>query len=174
MNRVNLAIICSIFNRASRSNLLHPLKNPAFPLISPRATETISFSSPNLRFSVSAILTKEEEATTDDKEERPPLNFQAYMLEKVFGEDVAVLAGDALLVVDDILDVTKSSQELGKTAGKDLVADKLTYPKLMGVERSREFAKKLNKDAREQLSGFDIAKAAPLIALADYIAKRQK
>ncbi|XP_030462699.2 geranylgeranyl pyrophosphate synthase, chloroplastic-like [Syzygium oleosum] len=77
-------------------------------------------------------------------------------------------------VVDDILDVTKSSQELGKTAGKDLVADKLTYPKLMGVERSREFAEKLNKDAQEQLSGFDIAKAAPLIALADYIAKKQK
>ncbi|OIW09727.1 hypothetical protein TanjilG_09400 [Lupinus angustifolius] len=76
-------------------------------------------------------------------------------------------------VVDDILDVTKSSEELGKTAGKDLVADKVTYPKLLGIEKSREFAQKLNRDAQEQLSGFDQDKAAPLIALANYIAYRQ-
>ncbi|KAH7520076.1 geranylgeranyl pyrophosphate synthase, chloroplastic [Ziziphus jujuba] len=76
-------------------------------------------------------------------------------------------------VVDDILDVTKSSQELGKTAGKDLVADKVTYPKLLGIEKSREFAQKLNRDAQDQLSGFDPDKAAPLIALANYIAYRQ-
>ncbi|KAI4381689.1 hypothetical protein MLD38_007742 [Melastoma candidum] len=76
-------------------------------------------------------------------------------------------------VVDDILDVTKSSQELGKTAGKDLVADKVTYPKLMGIEKSREFAAKLNQDAQDQLSGFDPKKAAPLVALANYIAYRQ-
>ncbi|KAJ4963830.1 hypothetical protein NE237_023769 [Protea cynaroides] len=76
-------------------------------------------------------------------------------------------------VVDDILDVTKSSTELGKTAGKDLLADKVTYPKLMGLEKSREFAEKLNKDAKELLSEFDPEKAAPLIALANYIAYRQ-
>lgn len=76
-------------------------------------------------------------------------------------------------VVDDILDVTKSSEELGKTAGKDLVADKTTYPKLLGIEKSREFAEKLNKEAQEQLSEFDHRKAEPLIALADYIAYRQ-
>lgn len=76
-------------------------------------------------------------------------------------------------VVDDILDVTKSSQELGKTAGKDLVADKVTYPKLMGIEKSKEFAQKLNRDAQDQLSGFNPDKAAPLIALANYIAYRQ-
>ncbi|ESQ50582.1 hypothetical protein EUTSA_v10022750mg [Eutrema salsugineum] len=76
-------------------------------------------------------------------------------------------------VVDDILDVTKSSEELGKTAGKDLIADKLTYPKLMGLEKSKEFAKKLMSDAQEQLQGFDPEKVAPLLALANYIAKRQ-
>lgn len=76
-------------------------------------------------------------------------------------------------VVDDILDVTKSSQELGKTAGKDLVADKVTYPKLLGIEKSKEFAQKLNSDAQDQLSGFDSHKSAPLIALANYIAYRQ-
>ncbi|KAL8130866.1 geranylgeranyl pyrophosphate synthase, chloroplastic-like [Apium graveolens] len=76
-------------------------------------------------------------------------------------------------VVDDILDVTKSSKELGKTAGKDLMVDKSTYPKLLGLEKSREFAEKLNKEAKDQLVGFDEVKAAPLIALADYIAYRE-
>ncbi|XP_031483356.1 geranylgeranyl pyrophosphate synthase 7, chloroplastic-like isoform X1 [Nymphaea colorata] len=76
-------------------------------------------------------------------------------------------------VVDDILDVTKSSEELGKTAGKDLLADKITYPKLLGLEKSREFAAQLNMEAQEQLSGFDINKAMPLISLANYIAYRQ-
>ncbi|KAL2551817.1 Heterodimeric geranylgeranyl pyrophosphate synthase large subunit 1 [Forsythia ovata] len=75
-------------------------------------------------------------------------------------------------VVDDILDVTKSSQELGKTAGKVLLADKTTYPKRIGIEKSREFAEKLNREAQEQLSGFDPEKAASLIALANYIAYR--
>ncbi|XP_052197103.1 geranylgeranyl pyrophosphate synthase, chloroplastic-like [Diospyros lotus] len=75
-------------------------------------------------------------------------------------------------VVDDILDVTKSSQDLGKTAGKDLVADKVTYPKLIGIEKSREFAEKLNNEAKDQLSGFDRDRAAPLIALTNYIAYR--
>lgn len=76
-------------------------------------------------------------------------------------------------VVDDILDVTKSSEELGKTAGKDLVTDKVTYPKLLGLEKAREFAVKLNNDAKIQLSEFDQVKVAPLIALADYIAYRE-
>ncbi|PIA55631.1 hypothetical protein AQUCO_00700147v1 [Aquilegia coerulea] len=76
-------------------------------------------------------------------------------------------------VVDDILDVTKSSEELGKTAGKDLMSDKTTYPKLIGLEKSREFAEKLNREAQEQLCHFDPAKAAPLISLANYIAHRQ-
>ncbi|KAH8503505.1 hypothetical protein Peur_067242 [Populus x canadensis] len=76
-------------------------------------------------------------------------------------------------VVDDILDVTKSSQELGKTAGKDLVADKVTYPRLMGIEKSREFAERLLNEAKDMLSGFNQEKAAPLIALANYIAYRQ-
>nr|XP_043606349.1 geranylgeranyl pyrophosphate synthase, chloroplastic-like [Erigeron canadensis] len=76
-------------------------------------------------------------------------------------------------VVDDILDVTKSSEELGKTAGKDLLTDKTTYPKLLGLEKSREFAERLNKEAKEQLVEFDQRKAQPLIALANYIAYRE-
>ncbi|KAG2315964.1 hypothetical protein Bca52824_019086 [Brassica carinata] len=76
-------------------------------------------------------------------------------------------------VVDDVVDVTKSSEELGKTAGKDVMAGKLTYPKVMGVEKSREYAERLNREAREHLRGFDTHKAAPLLFLADYIVNRQ-
>ncbi|KAF6143954.1 hypothetical protein GIB67_017562 [Kingdonia uniflora] len=76
-------------------------------------------------------------------------------------------------VVDDILDITKSSEELGKTAGKDLVSDKATYPKLMGLEKAREFAGVLVERANEELSYFSQDKAAPLHHLANYIAHRQ-
>uniref|UniRef100_F6HE60 Geranylgeranyl pyrophosphate synthase, chloroplastic n=1 Tax=Vitis vinifera TaxID=29760 RepID=F6HE60_VITVI len=76
-------------------------------------------------------------------------------------------------VVDDILDITKSTQELGKTAGKDLVADKVTYPKLVGIEKSREFAEKLNGDAWDMLSEFDQEKAASLLAMVNFATYRQ-
>ena len=76
-------------------------------------------------------------------------------------------------VIDDILDVTRSSDELGKTAGKDLIADKATYPKLLGLEKSREFAQDLKMQAIKQLEGFDKAKAAPLLGLTEYIASRK-
>ncbi|XP_073037448.1 geranylgeranyl pyrophosphate synthase, chloroplastic-like [Primulina eburnea] len=88
---------------------------------------------------------------------------------RIFARKIGLL----FQVVDDILDVTKSSAELGKTAGKDLATDKTTYPKLLGLEKAREFALKLNEEAKEQLVGFDPCKAAPLVALADYIAYRQ-
>ncbi|KAL1197720.1 Geranylgeranyl pyrophosphate synthase 10 [Cardamine amara subsp. amara] len=76
-------------------------------------------------------------------------------------------------VVDDVLDVTKSSEELGKTAGKDLIAGKLTYPRVMGVEKSKEYAERLNREAREHLQGFELDKVAPLLSLADYIVNRK-
>ncbi|KAI6691469.1 hypothetical protein NL676_028297 [Syzygium grande] len=75
-------------------------------------------------------------------------------------------------VVDDILDMTKSTQELGKTAGKDLASDKATYPKLMGIEKAMEFAGELLEKAIEELVHFDAARAAPLLHLANYIATR--
>ncbi|KAF9615627.1 hypothetical protein IFM89_024820 [Coptis chinensis] len=76
-------------------------------------------------------------------------------------------------VVDDILDVTKSSEQLGKTAGKDMLSDKTTYPKLVGIEKSNAFAAKLNREAKEQLSDFEMKKAEPLISLANYISYRE-
>ncbi|CAN1160841.1 Geranylgeranyl pyrophosphate synthase, chloroplastic [Linum perenne] len=76
-------------------------------------------------------------------------------------------------VVDDILDVTKSSEELGKTAGKDLATDKATYPKLLGLDGARRFAGELVEKANKELAGFDPVKAAPLYYFANYIATRQ-
>ncbi|KAG8390028.1 hypothetical protein BUALT_Bualt01G0040600 [Buddleja alternifolia] len=87
---------------------------------------------------------------------------------RIFARKIGLL----FQVVDDILDVTRSSEELGKTAGKDLAADKTTYPKLLGLEKAMEFAEKLNGEATEQLTDFDQKKVAPLVALADYIACR--
>ncbi|WRX19763.1 Polyprenyl synthetase - like 3 [Theobroma cacao] len=76
-------------------------------------------------------------------------------------------------VVDDILDVTKSSEELGKTAGKDLVSNKATYPKQMGIDKAKKFASELMIQAVGELAYFDAAKAAPLYHLANYIANRE-
>ncbi|XP_021296655.1 geranylgeranyl pyrophosphate synthase, chloroplastic/chromoplastic-like [Herrania umbratica] len=75
-------------------------------------------------------------------------------------------------VVDDILDVTKSSEELGKTAGKDLVSNKATYPKLIGLDKAKKFAGELMTQAVEELAHFDPARAAPLFHLAKFICDR--
>lgn len=85
----------------------------------------------------------------------------------------ARLVGLLFQVIDDILDVTQSSEQLGKTAGKDLLTDKATYPKLLGMEKARQLAADLNRNAKEQLALFDQQKAQPLLALADYISQRQ-
>ncbi|KAL6890587.1 hypothetical protein ACP4OV_008842 [Aristida adscensionis] len=76
-------------------------------------------------------------------------------------------------VVDDVLDVTRTSEQLGKTAGKDVAAGKATYPKLMGVERARAYAAELLAQAEAELDGFDAGCAAPLRHLARFIAYRQ-
>ena len=80
--------------------------------------------------------------------------------------------GLAFQVVDDILDITATTEELGKTAGKDLQVAKATYPSLVGLERSREIAEELIAEAKAQLVSYDPAKAAPLYALAEYIKVR--
>jgi geranylgeranyl diphosphate synthase type II len=48
--------------------------------------------------------------------------------------------GLAFQIVDDVLDVTQTSEQLGKTAGKDVVSEKATYPALFGLEESRKRA----------------------------------
>jgi farnesyl diphosphate synthase len=59
--------------------------------------------------------------------------------------------GVAFQVIDDVLDVTADSATLGKTAGKDAANDKPTYVSLMGLQRSRELADQLLKDALDAL-----------------------
>jgi geranylgeranyl diphosphate synthase type II len=80
--------------------------------------------------------------------------------------------GLAFQIVDDILDITATKEELGKTAGKDLQAEKATYPKLWGIEASREQAKQMIDKAIGQLSVYG-EKAQALRAIALYIIERK-
>ncbi|MDJ0687631.1 MAG: polyprenyl synthetase family protein [Xenococcaceae cyanobacterium MO_188.B32] len=76
--------------------------------------------------------------------------------------------GLAFQIIDDILDITATDEELGKTAGKDLQAQKATYPSLWGIEKSQTHAQKLIDDAIAQLATYE-EKAEPLRAIANYI-----
>lgn len=81
--------------------------------------------------------------------------------------------GLAFQIIDDILDITATDEQLGKTAGKDLEAKKATYPSLWGIEKSRLKAQELVDNAIAQLSVYD-AKAEPLKAVANYIVTRDR
>jgi len=87
-------------------------------------------------------------------------------------EKYALDIGLAFQVADDILDVTASTEALGKTAAKDLVADKTTYVKLLGLDGAKAEAKRLVDEAKEALAPFG-DRAAPLIGIADYIIERK-
>ncbi|XP_038721658.1 geranylgeranyl pyrophosphate synthase, chloroplastic-like [Tripterygium wilfordii] len=75
-------------------------------------------------------------------------------------------------VVDDILDETQTAEKLGKTAGKDLASDKATFPKLMGIDGAKNYARELVDQAVQELAHFDAARAAPLKHLAHFILNR--
>ena len=79
--------------------------------------------------------------------------------------------GLAFQVIDDILDVTQTSDKLGKSAGKDLVAQKATYPSILGLDGAREEARRLTSEAHEALSSFG-KEADALRALADHLLQR--
>lgn len=79
--------------------------------------------------------------------------------------------GLAFQIVDDILDITSTQEELGKTAGKDLQAQKATYPSIWGLEESRRQADQLIQAAIAQLTPFG-EKALPLQAIAEFITNR--
>ncbi|MEQ8755931.1 MAG: polyprenyl synthetase family protein [Coleofasciculus sp. G1-WW12-02] len=79
--------------------------------------------------------------------------------------------GLAFQIIDDILDITATQEELGKTAGKDLQAQKATYPSLWGLEASKAKAQELIEEAIAQLEPFG-ERSQPLIALADFITAR--
>ena len=79
--------------------------------------------------------------------------------------------GLAFQIIDDILDITATQEELGKTAGKDLQAQKATYPSLWGLEVSKAKAQELIEEAIAQLEPFG-ERSQPLIALANFITAR--
>ena len=87
--------------------------------------------------------------------------------------DFGYHVGLAFQVIDDILDVTQTSEKLGKTAGKDTKAQKATYPSIVGLERSRKIAAQLTDKAFAALSPFG-KEAAALEALAEYLLKRDR
>ena len=84
----------------------------------------------------------------------------------------ATEVGLAFQIVDDILDVEGSAESLGKSAGKDAAADKPTYPKLFGLERSRELADACLGRARTALgnAGLD---GSYLPAIAEWVVTRK-
>ena len=80
--------------------------------------------------------------------------------------------GLAFQVIDDILDVTQSSEQLGKSAGKDAAAGKTTYPSLLGLEASQKEAARLTEKALASLSPLG-ERADALRALAKKLLARQ-
>ena len=86
---------------------------------------------------------------------------------RTFGEK----AGLAFQIVDDILDLTQSSEELGKTAGKDAASIKATWPAVYGLEQSRRDAGWLIAEAFAAVEPFGPA-ADPLKSLARYLTTR--
>src|SRR5580698_1175770 len=84
-----------------------------------------------------------------------------------FGEHI----GLAFQIVDDVLDVEQSSEQLGKTAGKEAAQKKITFPAVYGIERSREMAEQGRLAAHRELEPFD-DRAGRLRELADRIVRR--
>ncbi len=87
---------------------------------------------------------------------------------RTFGEN----AGLAFQIVDDVLDITEASEQLGKTAGKDTATTKATWPAVFGIDQSLADARSLIADAFAALDPFGEA-ADPLKALAQYLIDRK-
>jgi len=93
---------------------------------------------------------------------------EEYAALSCYGEHV----GLAFQIVDDILDVEESSEALGKTAGKDAQQQKITFPAVYGLDRSRQMAEEQCARAHEVLEPFG-GRAVRLHELADLIVKRR-
>lgn len=88
---------------------------------------------------------------------------------RAFGQAI----GLAFQIVDDVLDVTQTSEQLGKTAGKDMAAEKVTYPSLFGIEESIKRADRLVDEACAALASFG-ERAEMLKGLARFLVERKK
>ncbi len=88
--------------------------------------------------------------------------------------DYGRFLGLAFQVVDDVLDVEGTTAALGKTAGKDAAAGKLTYPRLLGLKSARAYACELVDQAKGAIRVFDDRPAAALLGeLADLVRDRR-
>jgi geranylgeranyl diphosphate synthase type II len=87
--------------------------------------------------------------------------------------DFGYNVGLAFQIIDDILDITQTSEQLGKTAGKDTAAQKATYPAIVGMEKSRKLARLLTQRAFDALKTFR-GNAGALEALATYLLQRDR
>ncbi len=87
---------------------------------------------------------------------------------RIFGQK----AGLAFQIVDDVLDMTQDSAQLGKTAGKDVDSDKATWPAVYGIDNSIKDAETLIKEAFAQLAP-SATKADALKSLASYLVERK-
>ena len=81
--------------------------------------------------------------------------------------------GLAFQIIDDILDITQTSERLGKTAGKDAATRKATYPAIVGLEKSKKIAQQLTGRAFDALKVFR-GQAVALEALAMYLLQRDR
>jgi geranylgeranyl diphosphate synthase type II len=88
---------------------------------------------------------------------------------RTYGQSI----GLAFQIVDDVLDLTQTSEQLGKTAGKDQAAEKTTYPALFGIEESIHKADALAEKACAEISEYGAA-ASTLKDLAHYLVERKK
>ena len=75
-------------------------------------------------------------------------------------------------MIDDILDATSTKEIMGKSVRADEKNKKSTFPKLLGIEKSRTYAAELITDAHQQLTGFG-KRAEPLRAIADFFLTRK-
>ena len=76
-------------------------------------------------------------------------------------------------ITDDLLDVTQTTETLGKTAGKDISAEKATYPAFYGLEKTQNLAENIYQKACRELKKID-KEAKLLIELAEFILHRRK
>lgn len=88
-------------------------------------------------------------------------------------ENYGLSIGLAFQIVDDILDIEGTTEQLGKPKGSDEKKGKMTYPRVYGIKKSKQKAKELIDNALKAIEDFD-QKAEPLREIARYIVKRRK
>jgi geranylgeranyl diphosphate synthase type II len=123
-----------------------------------------------------------------DERDRLQLSFSKNMVDWCFAGLVAkgdsekleaasrfgILCGRAFQITDDLLDIHSTSEDLGKTIGKDVDMQKSTFPSLLGEEGASDYAKKCIKEAKKCLSFFDDSDAKKeLKEFCDYILIRK-